>query len=102
MIVQQDIIHIFEANGKIFSYSAKLNYHILPMIRKHKNSKIDLYVTSKIGGYHFKKNKFEYNAGLGLAYYPKNHFGFYTEYTYGNFMINSFSARGGISYKFYK
>jgi|AntAceMinimDraft_14_1070370.scaffolds.fasta_scaffold04258_6 hypothetical protein len=92
----------FEANGKIFSYSAKLNYHILPMIRKHKNSKIDLYVTSKIGGYHFKKNKFEYNAGLGLAYYPKNHFGFYTEYTYGNFMINSFSARGGISYKFYK
>lgn len=95
------IVTTIPSNEKIYNYGAKLNFHILPMIRKQKDSKIDLYLTAKAGGYYFKNNKFEYNAGAGLAYHPKNHFGFYAEYTYGNFMINSFSARGGISYKFY-
>jgi len=92
---------VIYSNDKIYNYGARVNYHIMPMLRKAKDSKIDLYLTAKAGGYYFKQNRFEYNAGLGFAYYPKNHFGFYAEYTYGNFMINSFSGRGGISYKFY-
>lgn len=96
------LVTTIPSNEKLYNYGVKLNCHIMPMLRKTKNSKIDLYLTSKVGGYYFQQNRFEYNAGVGLAYHPKNHFGFYTEYTYGrNIMNNHLLLRGGLSYKFY-
>lgn len=96
------LVTTIPSNEKLYNYGARINYHIMPILRKTKNSKIDFYLTTKAGGYYFKQNRFEYNAGVGLAYHPKNHFGFYAEYTYGkNIMNNRFLLRGGISYKFY-
>ena len=89
-------------NEKAFSYNTKANIHILPIVRKQSHSKIDLYATIKAGGYYFCKiNSFEYNAGLGFAFYPKNHLGLYVEWNYGNYLGNSFNVCGGLAFKFY-
>jgi len=89
-------------NATLISYNAKVNFHILALIRKQKDSRFDFYATAKAGGYYFKKNNFEYNAGLGLAIFPGKHFGLYGEYTYGNLIRKSFNWRAGIVVKFYK
>ncbi|MDD2635051.1 MAG: TonB-dependent receptor [Bacteroidales bacterium] len=89
-------------NEKAFSYNAKLNFHILPLIIKKAHSKCDLYSTLSVGGYYYiKNNYFQYNTGVGFAFYPKNHLGLYIEWNYGNYLGNSFNVCGGLAFKFY-
>lgn len=92
----------WDDSAKLISYNAKINFHLIPLLIKQKDSKFDLYLTAKGGGYYFKKNKFEYNAGLGMAVYPGKHFGFFGEYTYGNLVINNFNWRAGVVVRFRK
>lgn len=100
-LAPDSIQYIGEWNyAKVFSYGVKINFHILPIFIKNNDFRFDLYLTGRVGGYYFNKNKFEYNTGVGFAFYPGKHFGFYTEYSYGNYMMNTMSLRGGIVIKF--
>jgi hypothetical protein len=87
-------------NYQTFFLGAKTNFHIFPLFIKHNDFRFDLYLTGKAGGYYYLKPTFEYFVGAGFAFYPWKHLGVYTEYGYGNFMVNSEYFRFGISLKF--
>ncbi|MDD3859574.1 MAG: TonB-dependent receptor [Bacteroidales bacterium] len=92
----------YEEHLNLLTYSTKFNFHLMPIIRKQKNSRFDLYITAKTGAYYFKKLRFDYNAGLGLAIYPGKHWGFYGEYTYGDLNANNLNWKVGIVICFHK
>jgi hypothetical protein len=78
----------------------KTNIHIFPLFIKHNDFRFDLYLTGKAGGYYRQEFIFEYNTGLGFAFYPWKHIGIYTEYTYGNLWVNNYYLRYGLVLKF--
>ena len=75
-------------------YGLNANFHVLPFIMHKDDFRFDLYVTTKIGGnycntkdvsFRTKKNLLEYGIGIGTAFYISKKFGFFAEYSYGNF-----------------
>ena len=87
-------------NYQTFFLGAKTNFHVFPLFIKHNDFRFDLYLSVKAGGYYYLKPVFEYFVGAGFAFYPWKHFGVYTEYGYGNFMVNSEYFRVGLVLKF--
>jgi hypothetical protein len=86
-------------------YGINANFHLLPFIVKKDNFWIDLYLSSKVGGYYFwngannssaRKNNLDYGIYGGLAAYPGKHWGLFLEYGYGN----NTNWRTGLSFKF--
>jgi len=93
-------IVLHRGNYQAFFLGAKTNFHIFPLFIKHNDFRFDLYLTGKAGGYYYLKPIFEYFVGAGFAFYPWKHLGIYTEYGYGNFMVNSEYFRFGLVIKF--
>ncbi|HNQ68062.1 MAG TPA: hypothetical protein PKN32_06780 [Bacteroidales bacterium] len=91
-----NLLEIYQA----FFLGAKTNFHIFPLFIKHNDFRFDLYLTGKAGGYYYRKAEFEYFVGAGFTFYPWKHVGVYTEYGYGNFMVNSEYFRFGLVLKF--
>lgn len=78
----------------------KSNWHIFPLFIKHNDFRFDLYLTAKAGAYYLKDFFFEYNAGLGFAFYPWKHLGIYAEYAYGKLWLVNYQFRAGFVIKF--
>lgn len=75
-------------------YGLNVNFHTLPFILHKDDFRFDLYITTKIGGnycntkdvsFRSKKNLIEYGIGIGATFYISKKFGFFAEYSYGNF-----------------
>ena len=89
-------------------YGINFNLHIFPFFENF-NTKLDLYLTGKFGGYYFmspanfymRGSNVEYGLGAGLSYYLVKHFGPYIEYSWGNYFFNDeFKLRFGLTTKF--
>jgi hypothetical protein len=80
----------------MLTYGINLNIHLLPIIFQKDVRFIDIYVASKIGGIYFsERNKevvfaerplIDYGIYGGIAVYPRNRWGLYYEYGYGNYI----------------
>ena len=86
-------------------YGINANFHLLPFVVKNDDFWLDLYLSSKVGGYYFwngsnvhgsKKSNFDYGIYGGVAAYPGNHWGLFFEYGHGN----NTNWRTGLSLKF--
>lgn len=89
-------------------YGVNCNLHIFPFFEDY-NSKFDLYLTGKLGGYYFmspanfymRGSNVEYGLGAGLSYYLVKNFGPYIEYSWGNYFFNDeFKLRFGLTINF--
>lgn len=97
-------------------YGLNANLHILPLFLE-KDLRVDPYVTVKFGGMYMTTpkdslfitgNHFEYNVGVGLAYYIWRRFGVFAEYSFGKYFTFSddrskhllSTLRYGVSFKF--
>jgi hypothetical protein len=90
-------------------YNLNLNYHLLPYLVKGNNSKFDLYLSGRLGGYYINSNAYDkpffwnYYLGGGLAWYFTRNIGIYTEYGkqyHFNSIYTDKGFRFGIGVKF--
>lgn len=81
---------------RVFSpfYGIQSNFHMLPLLIKKNDFRFDVYLAAKYGGHFFNVAEgsapprgfySEYGLGLGIAFYPWKHTGFYTEYSIGKY-----------------
>lgn len=94
-ILNEDPVELYTEYRSLTFYGVNINIHLLPLIEKSNIPWINLYLSSKIGGFHhwnavstFSKNKdrLDYGLFLGLALYPLKHWGGFIEYGYGNYV----------------
>jgi hypothetical protein len=92
----------------VLFYGINANYQILPMFIK-KESRWDIYLTAKLGGYYIfsetgfvpSGNDYEYAIGIGIAFYVFKHIGLFSEYTYGKYyFMDKDNLKAGISLRF--
>lgn len=104
-------------------FGLQTNFHILPLLIKKSDFRFDLYLAAKYGSHFFNVPEgsspprgfnSEYGLGIGLAFYPWKHMGFYTEYSIGKYSYYadpvsagfekelSSNFRFGISFKYKK
>jgi len=89
-------------------YGVNCNVHLLPYLINH-DSRFDLYLTAKFGGYYFmsppnfymRGSRVEYGLGVGLTYNVLKNIGLYCDYSWGKYFFNDvFKLRYGLSVKF--
>jgi hypothetical protein len=89
----------------IIFYGISTNIHLMPFLVKSEKFRIDLYVSSKLGGFYRCSSEdmypkrghvFDYGVYAGTAFYLGKHWGFFGEYGLGNYT----SHRVGLSFKF--
>ena len=92
----------YSQRSNIFIYGLNVNFHLLPLVVKSKDFRIDLYSSGKIGGYFTNlKSKsnytgVDYGIYAGAAFYFSKHLGIFGEYGFGN----KTNLRYGLSFKF--
>ncbi len=100
---------------RTYSYGLNLKYHLLPLLLKRDNLRLDIYATGRLGVitcYEYQliddnwqkvwlNPELEYGIGVGSAYYFSKHWGIFGEYYLGNFYNNSLTRwKAGITLKF--
>lgn len=90
----------------VFSPGVSLSYHLLPKMNIP-SEHIDITLDNIVGGTFAKGCKLEYGIGLGIHYYPFNHFGINASALLGNFTIarlgatstSNFQLKTGLSWR---
>ncbi len=86
-----------------------INLQLLPFIVKSRDFRFDLYLFGRYGGvyysspenyYPYKGLQFQYQHGVGAAFYLWKHVGIFGEYSFGLLAKPSGNFRGGVSVKF--
>jgi hypothetical protein len=86
-----------------------INLQLLPFVVKSRDFRFDLYLLGRYGGayysspenyYPYKGLQFQYEHGLGVAFYLWKHVGIFGEYSFGLLAKPSGNFRGGVSVKF--
>jgi len=96
--------HFFSDSRPLTFYGLNLNVQLLPIFIKKDSFWLDLYLSSKVGGFYYwnastftqKKKRFDYGIYGGLAVHPFKHWGGFVEYGYGNYV----QWRSGLSFNF--
>ena len=104
-IIHNDPIELYTDYRSLTFYGVNMNIYLLPLLVKRNSFWIDLYLSSKIGGFFYwnalstftkNNNRIDYGIYGGLAVYPFKHWGGFFEYGYGNYV----QWRSGLSLKF--
>jgi len=102
---------------RTYSYGLNLKYHLLPLILKRDNLRLDIYTTGRLGIITCCEDQqisntadwqkvwldpeLEYGLGLGSAYYFSKHWGVFGEYYLGSFYNNTLTRwKAGLIFKF--
>ena len=97
----------YHKNQPALFYGINCNYHLLPFLVK-KESKFDLYITGKMGGFYLNSNEgyfpqgndSEYSIGIGASFYVFKNIGVFSEYTYGKYyFMDNDNLKWGVSIK---
>ncbi|MFA9391688.1 MAG: hypothetical protein ACERKD_17900 [Prolixibacteraceae bacterium] len=94
-------------NQPTIFYGLRGNVQLIPLFLDVEKSKVDFYVSSKLGGFtrltpvgNYPEMSFEFDYGLyfGAAYYVAEKVGVFAEYGFGNYT----NSRFGLTYRFNK
>jgi hypothetical protein len=87
-------------------YGINCNYHLMPLVKEE--SKFDLYITGKMGGFYLNSkegyfpngNSPEYAIGIGATFWVFKNIGVFSEYTYGKYyFMDNDNLKWGVSIK---
>lgn len=96
-------------NQNIPFFGANINLQLLPFFVKSHDFRFDLYLLGRYGGvyysspenyYPYKGFLFQYQHGIGLAFYLWKHIGIFGEYSFGVLAKPAGNLRVGLSVKF--
>lgn len=90
-------------------FGVNINLQLLPFIVKSPDFRFDLYLLGRYGGvyysspenyYPYKGFLFQYQHGIGMAFYLWKHIGIFGEYSFGVLAKPAGNVRGGLTFKF--
>lgn len=90
-------------------FGVNINIQLLPFIVKRPDFRFDLYLLGRYGGVYYSSPEdysppkgflFQYQHGIGLAFYLWKHVGIFGEYSFGILAKSSGNLRYGLSVKF--
>jgi len=90
-------------------FGLNINLQLLPFIVKRPDFRFDLYLLARYGGVYYSSPEnyypakgflFQYQHGIGLAFYLWKHVGIFGEYSFGILAKSSGNLRYGLNVKF--